>query len=78
MLKETEIKTAIAIRLINFRDLNNLTQGKMAARLDITRSMYAKIEGHRLLPRIYLLNKIARQLKISIEELTECSDLEHS
>ncbi len=78
MSKETEIRTAIAIRLINFRNLNNLTQKKMATLVGAKRSTYGKYEERKATPPLSLLRRISCLLKISLDELTSCEQYSHS
>lgn len=64
-----QIKTAIAVRLINYRNENNLTQKQMAAMIGKKKKAYAKYEERLSTPPLHTINVIAQLLSISMYEL---------
>jgi len=69
---EQTIRTAIAMKLKQYKDCHGLTQRQMADLLNETRSNYAKFEARKQTPRVQTLVAISDLLHITVNELT-CS-----
>jgi len=73
---EQTIRTAIAMKLIEYRHTNGLAQRQMAQKVGMERSHYAKCEAGSATPRPSILVRICTLLNCSIQQL--CDELAHS
>lgn len=74
-MSNDQIKTAIAIKLIQYRHDNNLNQEEMAEKFKLSREAYAPYENQKRMPRIKMLRKMKIILELnSIDELIGCND----
>ena len=64
----------IASRLVHFRSERELSQETVAARADISTGYLSSLERCRQIPRINVLNRIAKALNVELRDLVDFSD----
>ncbi len=67
-------KGSLGLKLLELRQLHNLTQKQLCEALSIGRSTYSYFETGSRMPDIETLILIARYYKVSLDELTGFSD----
>ncbi|REC72900.1 XRE family transcriptional regulator [Chryseobacterium elymi] len=60
---------SIGAKVKRFRETRGLSQDELALRLDVAQSTISSIESDKNIPNSLLLNKIARELEVDINEL---------
>ncbi len=62
---------SIGTKVKRFREAKGISQDDLALRLDVAQSTISSIESDKNIPNSLLLNKIARELDINMNELFE-------
>lgn len=60
---------SIGTKVKRFREAKGLSQGDLALRLDVAQSTISSIESDKNIPNSLLLNKIAQELEVDINDL---------
>jgi len=73
-----DILVGIAVKIIQYRIKNNLSQKELAAKLGISQAMVSKLESGDYNPTVKMLYEIAQnlgfELEIEFREKTECEE----
>lgn len=59
----------VGLYLKAFRQANFLAQKEMAARLDVTREYYARLESSKVAPSVEMLEKISSVIGVEVEDI---------
>ncbi|WP_294288918.1 helix-turn-helix domain-containing protein [uncultured Chryseobacterium sp.] len=60
---------SLGTKVRQFREAKRLSQDDLALRLDVTQSTISNIESDKSIPNSILLNKIAQELEVDINDL---------
>jgi len=71
MLSKKDLQIAIGKRIREIREKKNIPQQVIAAKCNIEKSNFSRIEAGKTNPTLFTLYKIAYNLNISISELIE-------
>lgn len=69
MMKENEFRQLVAVNLVYYRRLNNLTQIELAEKLNYSDKSISKWERGESLPDLYILQEIAALYGITLNDL---------
>lgn len=78
MIEDADIRAATAIVLRRIREEQNLSQEKLSAEANISRSMIDKIERRKRLPSLPILIKLASALQTSASTIVKLIEEELS
>lgn len=60
-----------AVKIKMYRTIKGLTQEDMAAKLNMSQSVYSRIESNHSEPNISILKKIAEVLEVNLQDIME-------
>ena len=69
MMKENEFRQLVAVNLVYYRRLKNLTQIELAEKLNYSDKSISKWERGESLPDLYILQEIAALYGITLNDL---------